>query len=91
MLDVIAGDEAAAIESMAWACRGSSPYAPPSEHRVTHLAENTSPTVSICSAVRGAMFDLCNFAGQRVTHVGRGEIGVRLFEEALWTRNRNCA
>src|SRR5207237_2221623 len=31
----------------------------------------------------GRLFDLCNFAGQRVTHVGRGEIGVRLFERAL--------
>ncbi len=29
------------------------------------------------------LYDLCNFAGQRVTHVGRGEVGIRLFQKAL--------
>lgn len=36
----------------------------------------------VCSAP-GRLYDLCNFAGQRVTHVGRGDIGVCLFERAL--------
>lgn len=36
----------------------------------------------------GRIYDACNFAGQRVTHVGEGQIGTRLYARALDAQRR---
>ncbi|WP_316219173.1 TIGR04372 family glycosyltransferase [Bradyrhizobium sp. SZCCHNR2026] len=82
--DMIVGDEAAALESMFWACRNDLSLLRPHQN-IAARPSNTylpNPLDFLCREP-GRLFDLCNFAGQRVTHVGRGEVGVRLYERAL--------
>jgi putative glycosyltransferase (TIGR04372 family) len=84
MLDIIDGKEAAALESMAAACRGSPHLMRPHQNIAARLSNQYLPNeLDVLCGSLGRLFDLCNFAGQRVTHVGRGEIGVRLFQRAL--------
>lgn len=82
--DMIGGDESAALESMFWACRNDLSLLRPHQN-IAARPSNTylpNPLDFLCREP-GRLFDLCNFAGQRVTHVGRGEVGVRLYERAL--------
>ncbi|WP_316205927.1 TIGR04372 family glycosyltransferase [Bradyrhizobium sp. SZCCHNR3058] len=82
--DMIGGDEPAALDSMFWACRNDFALLRPHQN-IAARPSNTyfpNPLDFLCREP-GRLFDLCNFAGQRVTHVGRGEVGVRLYERAL--------
>ncbi|WP_284418119.1 MULTISPECIES: TIGR04372 family glycosyltransferase [unclassified Bradyrhizobium] len=84
MLEIIAGDEASAIESMSNACRGLSDYMRPHQNMAARPAQSYRPNpLDFACGSLGRMFDLCNFAGQRVTHVGRGDLGIGLFARAL--------
>ncbi len=84
MLDVIADDEAGAIESLAWACRGNLNFLRPHQNIAARAAPGYLPNaLDFICGTPGRLYDLCNFAGQRVTHVGRGEIGVDLYKTAL--------
>jgi len=84
MVDVIGGDEVGALDAMFWACRSSVRLFRPHQNIAARHPPHYSPnSLDIVCGSPGRLFDLCNFAGQRVTHVGRGEIGVRLFERAL--------
>ncbi|MGJ4906702.1 TIGR04372 family glycosyltransferase [Bradyrhizobium sp. HKCCYLRH2060] len=84
LLDIIAGDEAGAIESMSIACRGFPGYLRPHQNMASRpaLSYEPNPLDFACGAA-GRLHDLCNFAGQRVTHVGRGDLGIGLFTRAL--------
>lgn len=84
MLDVIADDEAGAIESLYWACRGNLNFLRPHQNIAARAASSYLPNVLdfICGPP-GRLYDLCNFAGQRVTHVGRGDVGIGLYQTAL--------
>ncbi|MGJ5083673.1 TIGR04372 family glycosyltransferase [Bradyrhizobium sp. HKCCYLS3013] len=84
MVDVIGGDDAAALDAMFWACRSSLHFLRPHQN----IAARNSPyyvpnSLDFLCGARGRLFDLCNFTGQRVMHVGRGEIAIRLYERAL--------
>jgi putative glycosyltransferase (TIGR04372 family) len=84
MLDAIAGDDCGAIENMSRACRGNPNLLRPHQNIASRAVRGYLPNeVDQSAGSAGRLFDLCNFTGQRVTHVGRGEVGVRLFERAL--------
>ena len=84
MLDIIAGDEIAAIDSLYWACRGNLHLTRPHQNIAARPASKYVPnSLDFLCGIPGRLYDLCNFAGQRVTHVGRGEVGIRLFQRAL--------
>jgi putative glycosyltransferase (TIGR04372 family) len=84
MLDVIGGDETAALDAMFFACRGNFHLLRPHQNIAARNTANYLPNgLDVLSGALGRLFDLCNYTGQRVTHVGRGEIGVRLYERAL--------
>src|SRR5215470_9051715 len=84
MLDAIAGDRRAAVENMSRACRGNPHLMRPHQNLASRPTRQYTPNyLDHLSGSPGRLFDLYNFVGQRVTHVGRGEIGVGLFEDAL--------
>jgi putative glycosyltransferase (TIGR04372 family) len=84
MLEAIAGDTRAAVENMSRACRGNVHLMRPHQNLASRPMRQYTPNyLDHLAGPSGRLFDLCNFAGQRVTHVGRGEIGVDLFEMAL--------
>jgi putative glycosyltransferase (TIGR04372 family) len=84
MLDVIDGDESAALDSMFFACRGSLHILRPHQNIAARNTMRYLPnSLDVLCGAPGRLFDLCNFTGQRVTHVGRGEIGIRLYGRAL--------
>jgi putative glycosyltransferase (TIGR04372 family) len=84
MLDVIADDEVGAIDDFYWACRGSFHFLRPHQNIAARTSSSYYPNALdfICGA-SGRLYDLCNFAGQRVVHVGLGELGTRLYKRAL--------
>jgi putative glycosyltransferase (TIGR04372 family) len=84
MLDVIAGDEASAVENMQRASAIRPLLMRPHQNIAARSSVDYVPnSLDQFCGMRGRLFDICNFAGQRVTHVGRGDIGVRLYERAL--------
>jgi putative glycosyltransferase (TIGR04372 family) len=84
MLDIIAGDEASAVESMTRASNDMPHLMRPHQNLAARSSSRYVPNeLDLQSGPRGRLFDLCNLTGQRVTHVGRGEIGLPLFEKAL--------
>ena len=84
MLEILAGNETRAIESMSDACRGIPDYMRPHQNMASRPARNYHPNpLDFTCGSAGRLFDLCNFTGQRVTHVGYGDVGVRLFVRAL--------
>ena len=98
MLDVVDGDEAAAVETMARASNALPRLMRPHQNLAARTALNYKPNyLDTAAGAPGRLFDISNFAGQRVTHVGHGEIGVDSLVERLrlkaicepW-RHRNC-
>ncbi|CCD99877.1 conserved exported hypothetical protein [Bradyrhizobium sp. STM 3809] len=84
MLDVISGNEADAIEAVMEAGRRTHYYLRPHQNMAARPAQNYSPNpLDFACGAEGRLFDLCNFTGQRVTHVGRGDLGIELFARAL--------
>lgn len=84
VLDIIDGDEVAAAESMNRACQGAANLMRPHQNLAARPNSNYKPNyLDLYCGAPGRLFDVCNFAGQRVTHVGHGDIGVRLFERGL--------
>jgi putative glycosyltransferase (TIGR04372 family) len=84
MFDAIAGDGASASTNMARACRNHPPLMRPHQNIASRPERLYVPNhLDVVAGANGRLFDLCNFTGQRVTHVGHGDIGVRLFERAL--------
>jgi putative glycosyltransferase (TIGR04372 family) len=84
VLEIIDGDEAAAVESMQRACRKKYFLMRPHQNIAARSPIDYIPnSLDLVCGAPGRLFDLCNFAGQRVTHVGRGDVGVRLYERAL--------
>lgn len=84
MLDISVGDEQAALQSFQAAYDGKPALLRPHQNIAARssLAYVPNDLDTQCGAA-GRLFDLCNFAGQRVTHVGRGDVGVKLFARAL--------
>ncbi|MGC2781626.1 MAG: hypothetical protein WA418_38920, partial [Bradyrhizobium sp.] len=79
MVDMIASDEAGALDAMYWACRGSPSFFRPHQNIAARNSKHYVPnSLDVLCGAPGRLFDLCNFTGQRVTHVGCGEIGIRL-------------
>lgn len=84
MLHIIADDERAAIAQMQQSCRDRPALFRPHQNIAARSHHAYAPNaLDRQSGALGHLFDLCNFAGQRATHVGRGDIGVRLYERAL--------
>jgi len=84
MLDIIAGDEPAALDSMAAACAGDPAFFRPHQNIAARSPKRYVPnSLDHFAGAAGRLFDLCNFAGQRVIHVGRGEVGTKLYGRAL--------
>ncbi|HLZ03221.1 MAG TPA: TIGR04372 family glycosyltransferase [Bradyrhizobium sp.] len=84
MLDIIDGDETAALASLSRAYRGKLRFLRPHQNLASRPGSDYVPNHLdfLCDAP-GRLFDLCNFTGERTTHVGRGDIGVRLYARAL--------
>jgi len=84
MLEMIEGDETAALKDVSKACRRAPRLMRPHQNIAARSDSDYSPNyLDVLCGSHGRLFDLCNFTGQRVTHVGRGELGVPLFERAL--------
>ena len=84
MLDITDGDENAALQSVRRACRKMPSLMRPHQNIAARPSSDYVPNyLDVLCGPPGRLFDLCNFTGQRVTHVGRGDIGVRLFARAL--------
>jgi putative glycosyltransferase (TIGR04372 family) len=84
MLDIVAGDEASALESITRVSTDLPHLMRPHQNLAARSISRYVPNqLDLQSGPRGRMFDLCNLTGQRVTHVGRGEIGVHLYGKAL--------
>lgn len=84
MIDIAGGNESAALDSMFWACRNDATLLRPHQNIAARTQKHYLPNpLDILCDGAGRLFDLCNFAGQRATHVGRGEVGVQLYERAL--------
>jgi putative glycosyltransferase (TIGR04372 family) len=84
MLDMIGRAEASGLDSMFFACRGSFHIMRPHQNIAARSSNTYLPnSLDFLCGAPGRLFDLCNFTGQRVTHVGRGEVGIRLYERAL--------
>jgi len=84
MIDIVEADEPAALESIRTACRVDPSLLRPHQNIAARSPRDYEPnSLDLLSGEPGRLFDLCNFAGQRVIHVGRGEIAVHLFERAL--------
>jgi putative glycosyltransferase (TIGR04372 family) len=84
MLDAIGGDYASARANMDRACRQRPQMMRPHQNIASRPGGVYFPnSLDTQAGASGRLFDLCNFTGQRVTHVGRGDIGVGLFERAL--------
>ncbi|MGJ5130632.1 TIGR04372 family glycosyltransferase [Bradyrhizobium oligotrophicum] len=84
MLEIMVGNEARAVECMSDACRGIPDYMRPHQNMASRPARNYHPNpLDFACGAAGRLFDLCNFTGQRVTHVGSGDIGIGLFTRAL--------
>jgi hypothetical protein len=84
MLEVVGGDEVAAREYVTTACRKLPRFMRPHQNIAARPGRLYVPNgLDVLCGPSGRLFDLCNFTGQRVTHVGHGDIGVRLFERAL--------
>lgn len=82
--NMIGRDEQAALDSMFWACRSDATLLRPHQNIAARTEKRYLPNpLDILCGGPGRLFDLCNFAGQRATHVGRGEVGVQLYERAL--------
>jgi putative glycosyltransferase (TIGR04372 family) len=89
MLDVIAGDEAAALDALHWVIPGSIHLLRPHQNIAARTSIKYVPnSFDFLCGSPGRLFDLCNFSGQRVTHVGRGELGIGLFQRALEAQSR---
>ncbi|WP_315798949.1 MULTISPECIES: TIGR04372 family glycosyltransferase [unclassified Bradyrhizobium] len=84
MLEIMVGNEARAVECMSDACRGIPDYMRPHQNMASRPARNYHPNpLDFTCGSAGRLFDLCNFTGQRVTHVGSGDVGIGLFTRAL--------
>jgi putative glycosyltransferase (TIGR04372 family) len=89
MLALIADDLAAAVAHMDAACRADPSLLRPHQNIAARSPRAYVPNaLDRQSGALGRLFDLGNFAGQRVTHVGRGETGVTLFARALEAQAR---
>lgn len=84
MLDIIDGDESAALASVTAASRAEFRFLRPHQNLAARPTSHYVPNYLdfLCGA-EGRLYDLCNFTGQRTTHVGCGDIGVRLYARAL--------
>jgi putative glycosyltransferase (TIGR04372 family) len=84
ILDLIDGDEAEALASISRACRGKFRFLRPHQNLASRPDPDYVPNyLDVLCEAPGRLFDLCNFAGERITHVGRGDIGVNLYARAL--------
>jgi putative glycosyltransferase (TIGR04372 family) len=84
MLDIIVGSDASAVECMSKAGRGYLDYMRPHQNMAARPKQNYLPNpLDFACGASGRLFDLCNFTGQRVTHIGRGDLGIGLFAKAL--------
>jgi putative glycosyltransferase (TIGR04372 family) len=84
MLDLIVGDEEGAVDHLYWASRGHLHWLRPHQNIAARSSNDYVPnSLDFLCGAPGRLYDLCNFTGQRVTHVGRGEVGVVLYGKAL--------
>jgi putative glycosyltransferase (TIGR04372 family) len=82
-LDLIAGDEDEAVRNLERACMLPKYLSPhqnmagryPSVYAPTNLDRNAGPD--------GRLYDAYNYVGQRVTHVGMGELGAQMYSGAF--------
>ncbi len=84
MLDIIDGDEAAALASISMGCRTDFRFMRPHQNLAARPSSDYMPNyLDVVCGAPGKLHDLCNLTGERTTHVGRGDIGVRLYARAL--------
>jgi len=82
-LDLIEQDEQEALTNLARAIREAR-YLCPHQNIAARYPHEYHPTaLDRAAGEAGRLFDACNLTGQRVTHVGKGQLGARLFGRAL--------
>lgn len=83
LLDLIAGDEHEGLANLARAIRKPK-YLCPHQNLAARYPQKYKPTaLDLAAGDNGRLFDAYNLAGQRVTHVGEGQNGPRLYGRAL--------
>jgi putative glycosyltransferase (TIGR04372 family) len=88
-LDLIAGDETAALTNLEIAVRSAPGLLRPHQNLAGRYPSDYSPTeLDALSGPSGRLFDAYNYVGQRVIHVGQGHLAASLFAAAMAAQER---
>jgi putative glycosyltransferase (TIGR04372 family) len=84
LLQLLAGNESDAVPPLVSATIGQPHLTRPHQNLATRDSQEYTPnSVDRAAGSLGNLYDAYNFIGQRVTHVGAGDLGARLFAGAL--------
>jgi len=83
-LDLILGQEEAAVNALSLAANQMPHLRAPHQNLAARISVEYQPTtIDLELGYLGRLYDGYNFAGQRVTHVGSGHLGIGLYAGAL--------
>jgi putative glycosyltransferase (TIGR04372 family) len=88
-LDLIVGRPDTAVENFEFGVRHSPFLLCPHQNLAAHYSSAYEPiALDVLSGPDGRLFDAYNYIGQRVTHVGMGQLGAQLYAGALAAQKR---
>jgi putative glycosyltransferase (TIGR04372 family) len=91
MLELIAGNVEGALGNFETACFAAPRLLQPHQNLSARADQHYVPNaIDVAAGAPGRLYDLANFTGQRVTHVGRGDLGVPLYARALKAQHELC-
>ena len=83
-LELIAGDESRAGRLLCLAAAQDPPLMRPHQNLAARLPRTYTPNyLDVAAGTQGRLYDGYNYIGQRVTHVGAGDLGPKLYAGAL--------
>ncbi len=83
-LELLCGDETVGGEFLQAAAFRNPPLWCPHQNLAAHTPQNYVPTeIDLNAGVTGLVFDAYNYIGQRVAHVGEGQLSAALYAKAL--------
>lgn len=84
LLDVVCGDPVKAAADLEIASQGTPHVARPHHNIAARYPHRYQPNrLDRLAGALGRLYDAANYIGQRVTHVGRGELGAGIYRLAL--------
>jgi putative glycosyltransferase (TIGR04372 family) len=89
LLELCAGNESTAIRALRAAAAGMPHLMAPHQNLAARTPFKYSPTqLDLTAGQDGRLFDAYNYLGQRVTHVGMGQLSTELYAKALEAQKR---